>query len=560
MGAKRPFSVIDAETDPFDGFTIPEPFVWGWYDGDRYEQFNDTDSLVAFLSGRKEIVYAHNGGRFDFHFLIDYVDSGSSVMLINGRIAKFKIGECEFRDSFLILPVALSVWEKDDFDYSILSREKRHLPGNMGRIEKYVHNDCIYLYNMVSAFIERFGRNLTIAGTAIKELQKRIGEDAPQSDAEFYDTFKPFYSGGRVECFQKGVRDVGFKTVDINSAYPFAMLHEHPFGLSWASFQGAKDKWHCVHNLNLENAGAYFFTIDATSRGGLPYRGDDKKLVFPNDDTVREFRVTGWELLAAMDTNTVRIKAVKEAIEFLHCRDFESYINPIYSERQEAKRAGDKAGDLFNKLLLNSAYGKFAADPRQYSKFKVFDPDYLDLMEQPKRGQDVDNFIYPIDQQLNRIVANQFRGELGRFFLMGEDLHESEQRFFNVATAASITGFVRAYMWRHICQCKGVIYCDTDSIAAEEIGFDNFSKELGAWEVEGEFDSFAVGGKKLYAFHYRGAGNKDTDFKTASKGVKFNAREIYDVARGRAVEYAPLAPTFSVFKQPTFNNRIVRAT
>ena len=48
----------------------------------------------------------------------------------------------------------------------------------------------------------------------------------------------------------------------------------------------------------------------------------------------------------------------------------------------------------------------------------------------------------------------------------GQTVYERDDpkdSFYNVATAASITGFVRAFMWRAICDSEEPLYCDTDS-------------------------------------------------------------------------------------------------
>ena len=128
------------------------------------------------------------------------------------------------------------------------------------------------------------------------------------------------------------------------------------------------------------------------------------------------------------------------------------------------------------------------------------------------------------------------------------------------ATSASITGCVRAKMWRAIQECEGIIYCDTDSIAA--VSFSDkikLSNELGDWEVEGEFVSYSVGAKKVYAFEYAPEYIKQSTHdgkmithKTASKGVRFDAAQIKEVAEGNTVLYEPISPTYSVHKEPAF--------
>jgi len=54
-------------------------------------------------------------------------------------------------------------------------------------------------------FIDEYGFNLTQAGTAMKQWRAMSIGEVPKTDAAFYDAFYPYYAGGRVQCFQKGV-------------------------------------------------------------------------------------------------------------------------------------------------------------------------------------------------------------------------------------------------------------------------------------------------------------------------------------------------------------------
>ena len=176
----RPIATLDCETDPFKKGRIPAPFIWGMYDGDEFFQHESLEVVLRKLTNREIIVYAHNGGKFDFHFMFSHLEEYSEIMIINGRIAKFKIGLAEFRDSFLIIPTALKAFKKDDFDYSLLEYEVRYKRDNWAKILKYLESDCRNLHEYVSEFIGRFGANLTVAGTAMKQWQAMTGETPPR--------------------------------------------------------------------------------------------------------------------------------------------------------------------------------------------------------------------------------------------------------------------------------------------------------------------------------------------------------------------------------------------
>jgi DNA polymerase elongation subunit (family B) len=139
----------------------------------------------------------------------------------------------------------------------------------------------------------------------------------------------------------------------------------------------------------------------------------------------------------------------------------------------------------------------------------------------------------------------------------------TNSRFYNVATAASITGFQRAQLIRQIARSTGLIYCDTDCVAARDLGDLDMGNELGQWTLEADEDAGndplhtwrAIAGRKLYAW-----GNDRGMVKCASKGAKLYPQEIIEIAKGVVIEYKPQVPTFSVLAPPKFVEREIRLT
>lgn len=532
--AKKPFITIDCETDPFREGRVPVPFIWGCYDGEteHYEEFESTGELVKYLQGRKVIVLAHNGGRFDYHYLREYINTDEQILVIAGRLAKFHIGLAEFRDSMNILPVPLAAFQKTEFDYTKLEADVRHL--YMDEICRYLRSDCVNLWNFVDRYYKDYGRTLTQAGAAMKYWKKKFKpEFVPQTMAQSL-LYRPFYYGGRVECFKTGHAKQDFQVIDINSAYPYAMLSKHPFS-PVASLSGRLPPGDKLQRC--------FITLDAISRGAFPYREPgENKLVFPNDGKVREYHITGWELIAAFECDAVKVINVKDVHYFPMSIDFGEYVNHFYEQRKIAKSAGDKAGDIFAKLFLNSLYGKFASDPEKYSEYLIASDDTIAKWSGHPWGY-------------NRIQP------WGDRHLMARPLPEEKHRFYNVATAASITGFVRAHLFKALKQCEGLLYCDTDSIAAASTGKVEQGNELGQFKHELYCDEYAIAGKKLYAFHGRKNDDSAPEWKIASKGVRLTADEVIKVAKGGKVRYTPEVPTYSVQRdQPVFIGREISRT
>lgn len=535
MGKKRrEVWAMDCETDPFKPGRVPKPFIWGIYTGKEYYEFTETEKAIAFLVDQPVIVYAHNGGKFDWHFVLEYISDFESITVINGRLAKFKIGECEFRDSYNIIPAPLSAYKKDDFDYNLLEVVNRNKPKNKEKISAYLKNDCIYLHEMITAFIDRYGIVLTQAGAAMKVWSEISGIKKPKSDNGYYARILPYYYGGRVECFKTGIIEEDFTVIDINSAYPDAMMKNHPFGLSYSTYTGLPD------HLDKEEISRSFLHINGQSFGAFPYRTKDG-LKFPNDNERRDYYVTGWEYLTALETGTIGDYKIIETKSYLETVNFKDYVTYFYNEKLQAEKANDKVGRLFAKLFLNSLYGKFASNPENYQEFMTIPADLID-----GACQDGWNFCKIISE--NTAIVNK-------------PLEEEKHRYYDIAVSASITGYVRAHLWRVIKQCENVFYCDTDSIAAQNIGSAPISKNLGDWNIEGNFCMAAIAGKKLYAFKRSGSlGEKDDNFKIASKGVRLSAKDIIRIANGESVTYVPDVPTFSVKRGIEFTPRKIVKT
>ena len=522
----------------------------GLYNGDEYWEFDEVDDLILFLCTKKWLVYAHNGGKFDYHFVLDFLNVGDRLKIINGRLSQFRIGLCEFRDSYNILPVPLAAYQKDKINYDIFEKDVRYKPENFKRIQSYLKSDCVYLYDLVAAFIGEFGLHLTQATSSLKYWQKQSGKKAPKSTKEYYDDIYPFYYGGRVQCFERGIIDRPFKMFDIRSAYPFAMIHNHPSNLSYSEFENPP-----ISYLN-DNYDHKFFEILAVSKGALPKRSKDGEITFPIDEMMPSiYHCTGHELRAAIETKTLQLFDIRRAIAHSEIDNFDEYIHHFYQLRFEAKadlkrfkegtpeHADAQRRQLLYKLAMNSLYGKFAADPTNYANFWIGDDEQMQASFETDDGP-------------------KYSGILGTHtenILMSEELDDDEQVFYNVATSASITGFVRAFLWRHICSASGVLYCDTDSIGCTSGDFE-MGNMLGQWECEGKFVGGGIAGKKLYAFEkQRGTFTKeDEKYKTASKGVRLTADEILQVCKGKTVTFQPKNPTYSVHKFPTFTERNIK--
>lgn len=511
-------AVLDLETDPFKHGRLPQPFAAGFFDGETYQDFWGDDAVTQLLHflfhyPQRLLIYAHNGGKFDFFYMFDALEN--PVKIINGRIVSAVVGKHEIRDSYAIIPVPLSAYKKDEIDYDIFERGERNKPQNKADILHYLAKDCEYLYEMVSAFADRFGRKLTIGGTAIGKLREL--HQFARTNKTHDEKFRPFYFGGRVEAFRTGIIPGNWKIYDVNSMYPHVMRNcEHPTGMRFANV--ANPKLTPEGNMRGFGSRPYFVEIEGINRGALPVRTKDG-LDFNCERGI--FLTMSHELKVALKHGMFTPTKIRAAYVPHQSISFGEYVDTYVREKIAAKQCGDKVAEIFAKLLLNSAYGKFGQNPENY-------------------------FDYMIIRNLYELPQAEYEAGLWKLYELHDEFaiwrkKSERESYFDVATAASITSASRAMLLDAIATAKNPIYCDTDSIICESFPGTVHESALGAWKCEGEADTLAIAGKKLYAAFKNGE-----CIKSANKGVRLSPAEIVKICRGRSVTWKNLAPSFSI--------------
>lgn len=547
----------------------------------------------------KWIFYAHNGGKFDFNFLLDcilevYDKDDIKLLTIGSRIVEIETPTCAFRDSYALMPKSLksivsarkkdiAIWKLeassdciayhsstgietfradlqargiDPFTWAEISPRLFYKE----EINAYLRQDVSGLADALELFFKLYGQEITLATTCYKILKKQFGMPAVRTRVKFDELMRRFYYGGRVQFFglgEFGKRDgtKRYKMIDINSAFPWAMTQFH-----W--FSGG-EPMRCERPPT-QNREQCFYEITCDSEGMLPYcqykkvDGHLKRkggLSYPVGKQLY-FYVTGWEYIAALELKKISNVTIHSVWVPSELYNFSEYVNHFY----EFKKTAEGEERNLVKFLLNMAYGKFALNCREFRDVKI---SFSGESPEPVKINLRNGHTKIIEWE--KSYEDKTRGLV--FWQMASNHKDAKKplSFNNVATAASITGCVRAFLARSMAKCSDVLYCDTDSLLCADCSTLEMGEDLGQWKLEMECDYVGIAGRKLYAAHdYRGApsellpkADRWKEWKTASKGVRLPIEDLLAVCRGEEKTFGFDAPNFSPFSPPTFTTRRV---
>lgn len=557
-------AILDMETDPFDNVTRAriDPFLAVLY-ADHFEPkivwAEQLDQFVEQLCDALDTIpephtiYAHNGGRFDFMFLVHKLRG--EVQFKGRGIMRAKLGRHELRDSYHIIPEPLANWKKDKFKYDRLHRSLRDKYRE--EIIQYCINDCKYLLEIVRKFLDEFGFKISIGSAAMAEVRKNYKVE--KFGEKFDGTIRQFFFGGRVQCLQGAGEFRGhYKSYDKNSMYPSVMAaYKHPIG----SFENYRQR------MGEPGPDTVFINLFARNHNALVARDDTGATTTLIKEG--EFFTTIWEYNIAMKYGLIEPWNINYCWDCDLRSDFSAFVLPLYERRQKTKlwlkdHGEDhpqywdmKKDDTFIKLILNNAYGKFAINPRRFKTHWITDPDEKPPAEWFKSIDELSP-----DERAEHIEP-EFRGQL--YWIWSKP--NPGVWFNNVGVAASITGAARAELMEAKEHAKDPIYCDTDSIICRDLPhipgiIDIDLLRLGAWKLEDEFDIVRITGKKQYAGHRKGKGWTDEKaIKIRSKGAGgISWQDFQMLLAGDTIRHVNRAPTFDRYGGQNYIERTLRAT
>lgn len=534
----RPFLTFDLESK--DGVTqrpgFDRPFLAGWYDGIRYQYVKGkredpnywqpggcVDGAMRGMlidANRGSIVYAHNAGRFDYLFLLPWLENvgrplgfSYKVVPLQSSIQLLEVwtphhrARWRFLDTVRLLQMPLDKAAKT-FGYGGKLEFDLSTDEDDPKWPEYNGVDCIKLHQVMMKYHHLVEERLlaevkiSTAGTAMSYFRRNhLKKDIPRV-SETHDFVRQAYFGGRVEVFRK--QGDGLKYYDINSSYPTSMLLPLPAG-PCTPWEGEIPEKLAQGKTGFVEADVDI--PDTLAIPPLPVRHEGK-LMFP----VGRLRgIWSWAEL-----QRCRNCVVNWGKSYWYDSEpiLATFVRELYKFRDRSRDDFDEGLATISKWLMNGLYGKFGMN-RERTRL------ILSSQETPPEG------AWPADGTPESAIwyATQL----------------IDQPYIIPQIAATVTAYSRVMLLDFMLQAKelggDVFYCDTDSLVTDIVM--PTGTKLG--ELKQEYGDNLTGyfvGPKMYALlepdgeeHVRAKGfNKD----------KQNLAAIRKLVDGQAIAYQHL--------------------
>jgi len=459
---KTKFATFDIESNGWINFEM-----LGFYDGRNYEVFNDVEAFLNFILReryRSYNFYAHNGGRFDFLFLLNpltkrnikfkTVEQGARVVSVSFTINKRKY---RFIDSFPILSTSLKkLSETFTPEHAKLSGtidfKNERVDKNNPKHRQYLEHDCKSLYEILQKFqtlpfIDRTGLRMTAASTALAAFRTTMKKPIRRTSDDIQEFVRKSYAGGRVEIFKQA--ESNYNRYDVNSLFPAQMLKNLPIE-------------YIGQTKNASTFGFHDVTIEIPDcHIPVLYTHIDHKLIFPTGIIRNTY--FSEELNYAVKQGARIIKHHRGEAFSQDNTLFKEFVETLYKLRTEYPSKTPQ--NYIAKLLLNSCYGKFAERVEKKSLERV-DP------------KNPDSFPKEFTLFKSEAIFEKFG------LVQTSKIHRPVHALVHIGAAITSLSRLQMHDEYYSKNPESIIYTDTDSIDTRT----NFKESLTLGKLKKEYE------------------------------------------------------------------------
>ena len=529
-------------------------------------------SYVLVPKNHSTIFWAHNGGRFDFLFILKcltylgYKDCDITILKKESTYLSIRVyfyplkklgGKTkywiEFRDSYQLLPHSLSdlcksfnIYEKyhiekgsidhksiNEFNYLELDRHES--------INEYLKSDIISLFYILESFQNNLKslfkidplRCLTLPQLSLKIFRNIFYK--PLEDKEkitilrgaLHNFIADSYFGGFTMVYEPFVNFGYF--YDFNSMYSFVMKKWMPTGHPKIyDIKRGLDNLFGFAKVKIIAPDIYYPLLPIRTKNGLMYGSGSWIGVYFSE-----------ELKAAVQLG-YKIVLI-EAIEFEKSKPFDAFVNCFFDMK---KNSLDKIERLIAKLISNALYGKTAQKP--ITRLTKIISDNQEILNIHIKYTNVSTTLIMDDKYLVEYDINPnedlIKDPLLYIHLWNEAMDHIESNDSCIQIASAVTSYARILLHDLKMQTNDVIYCDTDSIVTTKpINIDYLGDEIGLLKNELSvlkkdnsyniyndssyyFEEGIFLAPKVYIIKYKDL-NQKVNYKISFKGIKWNYNE-----------------------------------
>ena len=471
----------------------------GTWTAPEWKRFETRDAFWTWVVGKvrsktRTYIFAHNGA-FDLPVLAAFTELPSRGFEISKVICdappidiswKSDRGTLRFVDT-------LNLWRMplEELGDSVGLRKLR-MPSeseSQPRHDAYCRRDVKVIMRACLAwfdFLVRYdlgGFKGTLASQAFTTYRHRFmtHEIGIHNNDKALNMERAAYVGGRTECFYLGKYTGEFYYIDVHSMYPSVMKGKrYPTKLRGVYTRPTKKELRAWR----QDAAVIVECTIATDEAHYPLV-HDARLIFP----VGRFNVTlaGPEFWAAYDRG--HVKRIHKVAVYDCGEIFTDFIDFFYNERDKARARGDAVNTFNLKILMNSLYGKFGQNGRQFETVDTCDPNIVAVEE-----------ILDIDQDVS-VTRRSFGGVVQEWVDEGEAFNSFP------AIAAYVASYARCVLDEAITLAGRThcYYCDTDSLVVDRSGWESLchlvhETELGRWGLDRILETVELHGPKDYVF------------------------------------------------------------